>query len=53
MDVVPPGKIRWQYDPFSADEVDRKIYGRGDCRRHERRAHSPGLCHVGIEGRRR
>lgn len=28
MDVVPPGKIRWQYDPFSADEVDRKIYGR-------------------------
>ncbi|MCL5013954.1 MAG: M20/M25/M40 family metallo-hydrolase [Firmicutes bacterium] len=34
MDVVPPGKIRWQYDPFSADEsadeVDRKIYGRGD-----------------------
>ncbi len=28
MDVVPPGKIRWQYDPFSSDEVDRKIYGR-------------------------
>ncbi|MCL6453332.1 MAG: M20 family metallopeptidase [Alicyclobacillus sp.] len=29
MDVVPAGQIPWRHDPFSADEVDGKIYGRG------------------------
>ncbi len=48
MDVVPPGKIRWQYDPFSSDEVDRKIYGRDAA---DMKGGLPGLCHVGIEGR--
>lgn len=31
MDVVPPGQIEWKYDPFGAEEVDGKIYGRGSC----------------------
>jgi len=31
MDVVPPGKIEWDYDPFGAEEEDGKIYGRGAC----------------------
>ncbi|WP_239984606.1 M20/M25/M40 family metallo-hydrolase [Lentibacillus sediminis] len=29
MDVVPPGEIDWEHDPFAADEADGKIYGRG------------------------
>ncbi len=29
MDVVPVGENEWEYDPFSATEVDGKIYGRG------------------------
>lgn len=31
MDVVPPGQMEWEYDPFEAEEVDGKIYGRGSC----------------------
>lgn len=31
MDVVPPGQMEWDYDPFGAEEVDGKIYGRGSC----------------------
>ncbi len=32
MDTVPVGKLEnWKYDPFSANVVDRKIYGRGSC----------------------
>lgn len=29
LDVVPVGQAEWQYPPFSATEVDGKIYGRG------------------------
>ncbi|WP_236628083.1 ArgE/DapE family deacylase [Sporolactobacillus terrae] len=29
MDVVPVGEIAWDHDPFGAEEVDGKIYGRG------------------------
>jgi len=31
MDVVPPGEIEWQHDPFGAEEENGKIYGRGAC----------------------
>ena len=31
MDVVPPGQMEWEYDPFGAEEIDGKIYGRGSC----------------------
>lgn len=31
MDVVPPGESEWSYDPFAAQEVEGKIYGRGAC----------------------
>ncbi|QKY68419.1 ArgE/DapE family deacylase [Lentibacillus sp. CBA3610] len=31
MDVVPPGEIEWEHDPFGAEEEDGKIYGRGAC----------------------
>lgn len=31
LDVVPPGGQEWQRDPFSADVVDGRIYGRGSC----------------------
>ncbi|MFC7393451.1 ArgE/DapE family deacylase [Scopulibacillus cellulosilyticus] len=31
MDVVPPGEIDWEHDPFGAEEADGKIYGRGAC----------------------
>jgi succinyl-diaminopimelate desuccinylase len=29
LDVVPPGGQRWQHDPFAAELVDGRIYGRG------------------------
>lgn len=29
LDVVPPGEQPWEHDPFSADLVDGRIYGRG------------------------
>lgn len=29
LDVVPAGQAQWQYEPFSATEVDTRIYGRG------------------------
>jgi succinyl-diaminopimelate desuccinylase len=29
IDVVPPGGQKWAHDPFAADLVDGKIYGRG------------------------
>jgi succinyl-diaminopimelate desuccinylase len=29
LDVVPPGKLPWKYDPFSAHEEDGRIFGRG------------------------
>ncbi|MBN2456683.1 MAG: M20 family metallopeptidase [Sedimentisphaerales bacterium] len=29
LDVVPPGKAKWQYPPFDAFESNGKIYGRG------------------------
>jgi succinyl-diaminopimelate desuccinylase len=29
LDVVPPGVQEWRHDPFSADVVDGRIYGRG------------------------
>lgn len=31
MDVVPPGEVVWDYPPFSATEVEGKIYARGAC----------------------
>lgn len=31
MDVVPPGQMEWDYEPFGAEEKDGKIYGRGSC----------------------
>ncbi|TMN21711.1 ArgE/DapE family deacylase [Lentibacillus cibarius] len=31
MDVVPPGDVKWDYNPYAADEVDGKIYARGAC----------------------
>jgi len=31
LDVVGPGQQKWQQDPFSGDEKDGKIYGRGSC----------------------
>lgn len=29
LDVVPPGEAEWRHPPFSAAEIDGKIYGRG------------------------
>jgi succinyl-diaminopimelate desuccinylase len=29
LDTVPLGNARWTFDPFSAHEIDGKIYGRG------------------------
>ncbi len=29
LDTVPPGGIPWEHDPFAADVVDGKLYGRG------------------------
>lgn len=29
LDTVPPGDIEWQYNPYSGDIVDGKVYGRG------------------------
>lgn len=29
LDVVPPGGQAWEHDPFAADLVDGRIYGRG------------------------
>lgn len=29
LDVVPPGGQAWEHDPFGADMVDGRIYGRG------------------------
>lgn len=31
MDVVPPGEIEWEHEPFGAEEKEGKIYGRGAC----------------------
>lgn len=29
LDTVPPGDVEWAHEPYSADVVDGKIYGRG------------------------
>lgn len=29
LDTVPPGDIKWEYDPYSGEVKDDKIYGRG------------------------
>lgn len=29
LDTVPPGNIAWDHDPFSAEQVGQKIFGRG------------------------
>jgi succinyl-diaminopimelate desuccinylase len=31
MDVVPTGGVKWEHEPFAAEEVDGKIYARGAC----------------------
>lgn len=31
MDVVPVGDVEWTHDPFAAEIVDDKLYGRGAC----------------------
>lgn len=31
VDVVPPGRTTWEHDPFGAEVVDGRIYGRGAC----------------------
>ncbi|WP_010529158.1 ArgE/DapE family deacylase [Lentibacillus jeotgali] len=31
MDVVPTGEVKWEHDPFGAEEENGKIYGRGTC----------------------
>lgn len=31
MDVVPVGEVEWMQDPFGAEIVDGKLYGRGAC----------------------
>ena len=66
LDTVPLGAEKWLHDPFGADMVDGKIWGRGSCR-HERgtrrpprhgRGHDPGTAppeggsHSGADGRR-
>lgn len=30
-DVVPPGQVKWQRDPFSGDIENGRLYGRGSC----------------------
>lgn len=29
LDVVPLGTAHWEYDPFAAEEIDGRLYGRG------------------------
>ena len=29
LDVVPPGGVTWQHPPFSGEEIDGRIFGRG------------------------
>ncbi|MBG9979402.1 M20 family metallopeptidase [Facklamia lactis] len=31
LDVVPVGEVSWETDPFSATEIDGKLFGRGTC----------------------
>jgi succinyl-diaminopimelate desuccinylase len=31
LDVVPPGAVPWSHDPFAAEVVDGRLYGRGAC----------------------
>jgi succinyl-diaminopimelate desuccinylase len=31
VDVVPPGETAWDHDPFGAEIVDGRLYGRGAC----------------------
>lgn len=31
VDVVPVGQVPWETDPFTATEIDGKLYGRGAC----------------------
>jgi succinyl-diaminopimelate desuccinylase len=31
LDVVPPGAVAWSRDPFAAEVVDGRLYGRGAC----------------------
>lgn len=31
MDTVPVGEVEWEHGPFSAKQVDGKMYGRGTC----------------------
>jgi succinyl-diaminopimelate desuccinylase len=31
LDVVPPGAVPWTHDPFAAEVVDGRLYGRGAC----------------------
>jgi succinyl-diaminopimelate desuccinylase len=31
LDVVPPGEVPWQHDPFGAVVEDGRLYGRGAC----------------------
>lgn len=29
LDTVPPGGVKWEHDPFEAEVIDGKLYGRG------------------------
>ncbi|MBY0149161.1 M20 family metallopeptidase [Neobacillus niacini] len=29
LDTVPPGKVKWEHDPYSGEVVDNKVFGRG------------------------
>lgn len=29
LDTVPPGGVQWEHDPFGAEVIDGKLYGRG------------------------
>ncbi len=31
LDVVPPGAVPWSHDPFAAEVVEGRLYGRGAC----------------------
>jgi succinyl-diaminopimelate desuccinylase len=31
LDVVPPGAVPWAFDPFAAEVVEGRLYGRGAC----------------------